>query len=187
MNHRTALIDLLAEMASLSKDIKHRTATRESRRFFLWGANEAALLGNYALNNTGWNLLVDMLPAGHQDNRHDYEQRQFRVALHFVRHTKDQELANINNTIAEAYELGWEFLRRMRDHIADPCNAPIAGRDNIPRTMAWERIKHQEVAPLLFIGDLHYGYRFEIEVTYDQDIPHSSDDARWDVPETPEP
>lgn len=185
MNHRTALINYLAELATLSKDIAHSNATRESRRFFLWGANEAALLGNHALNNTGWNLLVDMLPAGHLDNRHDYEQRVFRVAMHFVRHTSDQDIPAINATIGAAYELGWEFILRMREHVANPCAAQVDGQENIPRTLLPERIKHQEVAPLLFIGDKHYGYRFEIEVTYDDQIPHESTPARWNLPPTP--
>lgn len=180
MNHRQALITFLSEMASRSTDIHHVAAgTREDRRFFQWGSMETALLGNYALNNTGWNLLVDMMPAGNVDNAHDYEARLFTVALHFCRVTDGHDMAAIDQTLNEAWDLGWEFLRKMREHIKDRCNAPLTDRASIPGVINWAGIKHQELAPLIFIGDSHYGFRFEVPLKYDRNIDLDSTPGRW--------
>lgn len=179
MNHRKALVAFFAEMATKSVAIAHVPGDdREARRFFLWGSNEMALIGGYALNNTGWNLLLDMMPAGHMDNRHDSEARLFRVALHFTRVTSEQDLVAINTTVNDAYEIGWDFLLKAREHCQDPCNSDLT-KANIPASLEWSGIKHQEIAPLLFIGDHHYGYRFEFDVRYLKEVPLQSDSHRW--------
>jgi hypothetical protein len=180
MNHREAIISFLAEMAVRSTDIHHvASGTREERRFFQWGSQETALVGSYALNNTGWNLLIDMMPAGNMDNAHSSEARLFTVALHFIRQADEQDLAAINNTINEAWDLGWEFLNKAREHCENPCTAGLTNTDFIPGSMLWGAIKHQEVAPLIFIGDHHYGYRFEVPFRYVRNIPLASTPSRW--------
>lgn len=179
MNYRNALVSFIGELASLSADIGHNTSTRESRRYFQWGSNEAALLGSYAINNTSWNLILDMMPAGHVDNKHDYEARLFRCALHFVKQENDQDILAISTAIDAGYELGWEFLLKAREQIANPCNSVLDYPDNIPTTIDWPGIKHQEIAPLIFIGEKLYGYRFEVEFKYDKGIPQNSDKNRW--------
>lgn len=180
MNHREALVTFLSEMASRSLDIHHvATGTREDRRFFQWGSMETALLGHYALNNTGWNLLLDMMPAGNMDNAHNSEARLFTAALHFTRVTDSQDMVAIDATLNAAWDLGWEFLRKMREHVQDRCNAPLTNREAIPGSFSWASIKHQELAPLIFIGDSHYGYRFEVSFKYDRQIALESTPSRW--------
>jgi hypothetical protein len=179
MNYRNDLISFLGEMAARSKDIGHDNTSRETRRYFQWGSSEAALLGNYAIDNTGWNLLIDMMPAGNVDNKHDYEARLFRVALHFVHQVNDQDIAGISSAIDFAYELGWEFLVKAREHIANPCSSNLSNTAGIPATIDFPGIRHQEIAPLIFIGDKLYGYRFEVEFKYDRDIKTKSTPGRW--------
>lgn len=181
MNHRDQLNKYLEDVASRSVDIAHTYGTqdRELRRFFNWGSQEAAMIGNYALNNTGWNLLVDYLPSPNVDNRHDYEARVFKMALMVLRKCDKQAGADINDRINKGWEIGWELLLHMRDQVHDRCNAEVNDMTTIPAVIEWPGIKHQEVAPIMFGGDAFYGYRFEVDFKYDREVPTVSDPSRW--------
>ena len=171
MNNYQKLLTYVEEIAARNTTIAHDTDTREARRFFIWGSNDGELQNNYALNNTGWNLLFDEIEGQNVDNRRDYEAHTFRVALHFVRHVPPGNIALQNSTKALAFDLGWLVLRRMRKHAQDPCAAETDGevsdKDLVPKVIEWPSIKYQPLAPLLFVGDQHYGFRFEVLVKYD--------------------
>lgn len=186
MNNYEKLLTYAEEIAARNVAIGHDkspTAEREAKRFFLWGNNDGELQGNYALNNTGWNLLFDPVDGANVDNRHDYEAHTFRIALHFVKHAPLGEVAVQNATIAQAFDLGWKVLRRMRKHAQNPCKAvdesELSAADIVPKVIEWPSIKYQPLAPLLFVGDHHYGYRFEVVVKYDVSNIIAEDPDDW--------
>lgn len=186
MNTYDKLLAYVEEIAARNVAIGHDqspTASREARRFFQWGNNDGELQAGYALNNTGWNLLFDAVDGSNVDNRHDYEANNFRIALHFVRNVAQQDIPAANATVTAAYDLGWKVLRRMRKHAQNPCKAVTDGeisvQDIVPKVIEWPTIKYQPLAPLLFVGDNHYGFRFELVVKYDVPNIITEDNADW--------
>lgn len=186
MNNYQKLLAYAEEIAARNATIHHDrspTAEREAKRFFLWGSDDNELQGNYALNNTGWNLLFDAVDGSNVDNRHDYEANNFRIALHFVKHVPAGEIILQNAAIAQAFDLGWKVLRRMRKHAQNPCKAvddsEISAADIVPKMLEWPSIKFQPLAPLLFVGDHHYGHRFEVLVKYEVPNIISEDPEDW--------
>lgn len=185
MNSYQRIIAYIEEIAARSTAIDHDMnvgAPREARRFFLWGSNDSALMAMYALNNTGWNLLLDVVDGANVDNRHDYEAHTHRIALHFVRHCHAQDIPLQQSTTAEAFELGWKVLRHMRAQTQDPCSAAISSSTLVPRMLDWPSIRFQPLCPLLFVGDEHYGYRFEVIVKYDVPLVEAEAPTDWTTP-----
>jgi hypothetical protein len=186
MNTRERIVAYIEELATRNALIAHSPATRESRRFFQWGTNDAALMANFALNNTGWNLLLDVIEGNNVDNRHDYEARVKRVALLFIKHCKPQDIIEQNATINAAETLGWKFLKRMRKHAQNRCQAVTDGEVSteviIPTVVEWPTIKDFEVSPLMFVGDEHYGYRFEVSLKYDVLLIEAEVPGDWITP-----
>lgn len=187
MNTHQAAEAYIEELAARSTLIAHdasSTASREARRFFLWGSEDGKLQAHYALNNKGWNLLLDNVDGKNVDNRHDSEAHTHRLALHFVRQTRADDFAAQRATIAAAYDLGWLFLRRIRKHTQNACKAvndgEISSASIVPRMIDWPAISYQALDPLLFVGDHHYGYRFEVILRYDQPniVAENTDDWR---------
>ncbi|MBL8000403.1 MAG: hypothetical protein JNL05_00460 [Flavobacteriales bacterium] len=174
MNDRTLLLNYLGWLANRHNSILHNPAARDGRRFFLWGTQLNVLLGNYALNNTGWNVLVDLLEGKNIDNRHDYEAHQHTVALHFVTKCDPTDAETQKKALSDAYDLGWSWLHKMKQEQGNTCTID----PNVwpPDVVYWESIRFQELSPLLFAGDHFYGYRFEVLVKTHTDMAYQDVD-----------
>lgn len=186
MNSYQRITSYIEEIAARNTAIAHNMSTgtsREARRFFLWGSNDSALMAQYAINNTGWNLLLDVVDGTNVDNRHDYEAHTHRIALHFVRHCHAQDIPLQKSTTSAAFDLGWNVLRHMRAQAQNPCLAvdsdAISSAAIVPRMLDWPGIRYQPLCPLLFVGDEHYGYRFEVTVKYDVPLIEAENPTDW--------
>ena len=178
MNPRSALIAYFRDLAAWNTDIGHTTAAPH----FFQGTEYQAIIGKVSKpQNAGWNLIFAGYITKGRDNgtAHwvDTALVVFQVIKQVPRNASDTD--DLGAVYDAAYLIGEEIIRRIHQHVKDPCSAEVSDGITVPYHIDINSKRATEVGPLF---DNFHGYEFAVDIQMAETSPRAIDPTKWSDP-----